>query len=127
MQGVEFEVEGGAGKVISADPDQLRLVFTNLLLNAAQANNNKGRIRMAVENDGADRVELRVIDGGPGIPPELRARVFEPFFTTKHRGTGLGLPTAKRIIEAHGGELQIGDAPAGGTIVRVLLPRRPLS
>ena len=62
---------------------------------------------------------------GPGIPPELRERVFEPFFTTKHRGTGLGLPTAKRIVEAHGGQLMLADSPSGGTVVRLSLPRHP--
>ena len=52
-----------------------------------------------------------------------RDRVFEPFFTTKHRGTGLGLPTARRIVEAHGGELTLANAPNGGTAARVTLPR----
>jgi signal transduction histidine kinase len=56
---------------------------------------------------------------------ELRERVFEPFFTTRHRGTGLGLPTAKRVIEAHGGDISLGDAPGGGAAVRIRLPRPP--
>jgi signal transduction histidine kinase len=127
MQGVDLAIQGDAGVTISADADQLRLVFTNLLLNAAQAMSNRGRIEVTIAVAGDDRLELRVIDTGPGIPPEIRARVFEPFFTTKHRGTGLGLPTAKRIVEAHGGELRIGDALMKGTVVRVILPRRPLS
>ena len=67
---------------------------------------------------------LTISDSGPGIPVELRERVFEPFFTTKTRGTGLGLPTAKRIVEAHGGEIAIAGAPRTGTMVRVVLPRR---
>ena len=127
MRGVDLEIHGSADVTISADADQLRLVFTNLLLNAAQAMNNRGRIDVAVAEAGDDRLELRVIDSGPGISPEIRARVFEPFFTTKHRGTGLGLPTAKRIVEAHGGELRIGEGPTKGTVVRVFLPRKPLS
>lgn len=127
MQGVDLEIQGDSGVTISADADQLRLVFTNLLLNAAQAMSNRGRIEVTIAVAGDDRLELRVIDTGPGIPAEIRARVFEPFFTTKHRGTGLGLPTAKRIVEAHGGELRIGDALMKGTVVRVILPRRPLS
>jgi signal transduction histidine kinase len=65
---------------------------------------------------------LAFVDRGPGMPPEVREKAFEAFFTTKHRGTGLGLPTARRIIEAHGGEIAI-DAPAGGgTVVSISLP-----
>jgi signal transduction histidine kinase len=63
-----------------------------------------------------------VEDTGPGIPADARARIFEPFFTTKHRGTGLGLPTVKRIVEAHHGTIAIEDRPGGGTRVRVVLP-----
>jgi two-component system sensor histidine kinase HydH len=63
-----------------------------------------------------------VCDVGSGVPSGVRDRVFEPFFTTKHRGTGLGLPTAKRIVEAHGGEIALLDRPGGGTIARVTLP-----
>ena len=65
---------------------------------------------------------LAFADHGPGMPPEVREKAFEAFFTTKHRGTGLGLPTARRIVEAHGGEIAI-DAPArGGTVVSISLP-----
>ena len=59
---------------------------------------------------------------GPGIPPDVRDKAFEPFFTTKHRGTGLGLPLAKRIIDAHGGDIHIDTPAAGGTVVLMLLP-----
>ena len=125
MRGVQLRVQGDLGVFASADTDQLRLVFTNLFLNAAQAMNNSGSIEVAVSTGDPDFLELTVTDTGPGIPVELRDRVFEPFFTTKHRGTGLGLPTAKRIIEAHGGELQLASAEPRGTIVRIRLPRRP--
>jgi signal transduction histidine kinase len=56
---------------------------------------------------------------------EVRERVFEPFFTTRHRGTGLGLPTARRVVEAHGGSIAMIDAPGGGAAVRIHLPRPP--
>ena len=56
------------------------------------------------------------------MPPEVREQAFEPFFTTKSRGTGLGLPLAKRIVDAHGGEIHIDTPPAGGTIVTLVLP-----
>jgi two-component system CheB/CheR fusion protein len=122
MSRVDLRIHAEPGLVAWADVTQLRLVFTNLLLNAAQAMNGAGCIEVAAAPSGAARFAFTVTDTGPGIPVELRARVFEPFFTTKHQGTGLGLPTAKRIIEAHGGELTLADAPAGGTVVQILLP-----
>ncbi|MEO7192411.1 MAG: ATP-binding protein [Vicinamibacterales bacterium] len=125
-KGVDLLVRGNARGLISADVDQLRIVFTNLLLNAAQAMGNNGRIEVVVDEQGDDRLCLTVADTGPGIPHELRERVFEPFFTTKHRGTGLGLPTARRIVEAHGGELTLTSGGGGGMVVKVTLPRRPL-
>ena len=69
-------------------------------------------------------VEIQIKDEGPGIPPDVRERLFEPFFTTRHRGTGLGLVTAKRLMEAHGGTLRLECPPGGGTIAIVSLPRR---
>ena len=66
------------------------------------------------------RVTVR--DSGPGIPADVRERIFTPFFTTKARGTGLGLPTAKRIVEAHGGSIAVRCPPGGGTTVEVALP-----
>jgi signal transduction histidine kinase len=58
------------------------------------------------------------------MPPDVREKVFEPFFTTKHRGTGLGLPIARRIVEAHGGTLEIDNPEAGGTTVLISLPAK---
>ena len=62
-------------------------------------------------------VRISILDNGPGLNPEQRARIFEPFFTTKARGTGLGLAIARRIMEAHGGEIAVGDAATGTEIV----------
>jgi two-component system NtrC family sensor kinase len=67
---------------------------------------------------------VRISDTGPGIPPEIRQKIFAPFFTTKTRGTGLGLSTAKRLIEAHRGSIDVYCPPGGGTEVRVALPAR---
>jgi signal transduction histidine kinase len=81
----------------------------------------EGRILVSIGvSDGTCRVT--VADGGPGIPPDIREKIFTPFFTTKARGTGLGLPTAKRLIEAHHGTIQIDCPPGGGTTVTVQLP-----
>jgi len=118
----EVQVEVDAqDAVIVADGEQLRIVFINLLMNAAQAMECRGRIVLSARVDGRG-CELAVQDAGPGMPEEVRGRVFEPFFTTKTRGTGLGLPTVKRIVEAHHGTIALECPPEGGTRVRVTLP-----
>ena len=61
-------------------------------------------------------------DDGPGLSAEARAHLFEPFFTTKPNGTGLGLPTSRRFVEAHGGVLEAATSPTGGALFRVRLP-----
>jgi len=71
---------------------------------------------------GARDYEIEITDSGGGIRPDVRDRVFEPFFTTKHRGTGLGLPIARRIVAAHGGTIEIETPESGGTVVLVSLP-----
>jgi PAS domain S-box-containing protein len=111
----------GDNPVVQADVEQLKTVFLNLLLNAAQANGHTGRILIDIHaNELAATVSIA--DEGPGIPDEVRGRIFEPFFTTKHRGTGLGLPTARRVIERHRGALDVDCPPSGGTVVTVTLP-----
>jgi PAS domain S-box-containing protein len=111
----------GARPTIQADAEQLQVVFLNLLLNAAQASGTGGEVRVDISPaDGFSRV--RIVDFGPGIAPEVRERIFEPFFTTKHRGTGLGLPTARRVIERHHGTIEFECPAGGGTVVTVTLP-----
>ena len=83
----------------------------------------QGRITVQARNVGGWQ-ELRIIDQGAGIPPEIQEHLFEPFFTTKHRGTGLGLPTARRILEGHGGSIALDCPPGGGTVAIVRLPVR---
>jgi PAS domain S-box-containing protein len=120
LSGVAIHVDADA-VVVRADLELLKLALSNLVINSAQAMNGEGEIRItASSHDGWH--ELRVLDTGPGIPPDIRERLFEPFFTTKHRGTGLGLPTARRIIEAHGGTLTLDCPPTGGTIATIRLP-----
>ena len=99
---------------VPADADMLRIVFQNLLINGAHAMQGNGTIRVAVETVDAT-CQIAFIDGGPGIPAEIRDKIFTPFFTTKSRGSGLGLPTAKRLIEAHQGQIAIDCPPSGGT------------
>ena len=117
---VEVRIEG-ARPTIQADAEQLQTVFTNLLLNAAQAAGGSGEVRIDIlAKDGLCSVSI--VDQGPGIPSDVREKIFEPFFTTKHRGTGLGLPTARRVIERHKGTIEFDCPPGGGTTVTVTLP-----
>lgn len=114
----------GDRPTVHADREQLQTVFLNLLLNAAQASGSASDVRVTIA---ATDVQARVIiaDRGPGIPADVREKIFEPFFTTKHRGTGLGLPTAKRVVERHHGTIAFECPPSGGTIVTVTLPTDP--
>jgi PAS domain S-box-containing protein len=106
---------------IVADLDQLKLVLLNLLINGAQAMEGRGVLSVSFRTTPGWH-EVRVVDQGPGLSPEAKEHLFEPFFTTKHRGTGLGLATARRILEGHGGTIEL-DGPAGaGTTVIVRLP-----
>jgi two-component system sensor kinase FixL len=106
---------------VQGDPELLRIVFQNLLINAAQAMHSRGTIQATITAaEGTQQVDIA--DTGPGIPPEERDKVFRPFFTTKARGTGLGLATAKRFIELHSGTITISCPPAGGTVVTIKLP-----
>lgn len=105
-----------------ADPDQVGQVLLNLSLNALQALNGEGRIRLSSSQDG-DKARLVVEDNGPGLPAGDPEQVFDPFFSTKEMGTGLGLAIARRLVQAHGGEIRAGKSELGGARFEVLLPR----
>jgi signal transduction histidine kinase len=97
------------------------VVFQNILMNAAQAMDGQGHVDVTITHaDG--HCLVAIADQGPGMPEEVRAKAFDAFFTTKHRGTGLGLPIARRVVEAHGGKMVIDMPPTGGTTVSVELP-----
>lgn len=112
------------GARVRGNSDRLLQVFLNILLNAADAMEGKGRIfvRCAVVGD---VVRVTIGDTGPGIPEEFRRRVFEPFYTTKPpgRGTGLGLSVAWNIVTEHDGSIAVGERAGGGAEFRVDLPR----
>ena len=116
---VEVTVEGDE-VIAQADGEMLRAAVFNLLINAAQAMEGRGRIRVAVAA-GLPVAAITVHDSGPGIPADVREQMFEPFFTTKARGGGLGLAIARRTAEMHDGSLAL-DCPAeGGTVATLRL------
>ena len=86
----------------------------------------RGTIRVSLAAM-ADTCQIVFADEGPGIPAEVREKIFTPFFTTKSRGSGLGLPTARRLIEAHRGTITIACPLAGGTVVTIQLPGETLA
>lgn len=142
-EGKEIEVRTAVppGLAVKADAGQLRQLLWNLLLNAAQAMEGRGELRLvaaaaseptAQETEGAIRtsaegegipgVEISVSDTGVGIAPEALDHIFDPFFTTKRAGSGLGLATVHRIVEANGGRVSVESALHAGTTFRVWLP-----
>ena len=126
---VRLEFDGPAEEVCARASEQaLSEVLSNLILNAIEAHPNGARpgggcVRVRLEREG-DRVEIRVEDDGPGISPELRAKIFQPFFTTKATGTGLGLSIVARRVDEMGGTLSCESPLDGGigTRFRVTLP-----
>ena len=121
-----FEVHLGEGLGrVRMNPGRIEQVVINLLVNAGHAAQpvEHGRVSVTTRN-GDGHVEIAVEDNGPGVPEELRARVFEPFFTTKQReqGTGMGLAISKRIVDEHGGTLELACEPGRPTRFTVRLP-----
>lgn len=112
--------------IVRADRDQIVQVLTNLVQNALDAVKDKGEageVRVVVGTDGPATVTVTVRDNGPGIPPEIAARLFEPYATTKPHGTGLGLAIAQRIAIEHNGELSsVPSRPGEGATFRLVLP-----
>src|SRR5678815_4554771 len=124
---------GGVTLGIEVDPElpvvravggQLEQVLINLITNAVHAVENGGRVVVRAQADGPATVMLEVADSGPGISEEDRERIFEPFFTTKSdgKGSGLGLPIVRNIVEQHHGEICVGRSDLGGAVFRVTLP-----
>ena len=106
--------------VINADPEMTRAVLLNLLLNACYAG---GHQPVEIETALVDGTcEIRVLDRGPGIPPEVREHLFEPFISARQGGTGLGLAIARRLTQQQGGTIALDDREGGGTLAVVRLP-----
>ena len=120
FQGIHVRIEGEPARVV-ADAELLKIVFVNLLVNAGHAMQGRGTIQVSLSSI-ADMCQIAFTDEGPGIPVDVLEKIFTPFFTTKARGSGLGLPTVRRLIEAHRGTISIACPSEGGTVVTVQLP-----
>lgn len=123
-EGVELSFQADELGLLNADSDQLKQVVTNLVQNALDASSRCESPRVSVElrHGPGDTVKLTVTDNGPGVAPELRAKLFEPYNTTKPHGTGLGLAIVQRIAVEHGGDIVYRDADAGGAVFELTLP-----
>jgi two-component system sensor kinase FixL len=107
-----------------ADANLVTISLQNLLINAGQAQQGRGTVRVNLRaTPGFNHIEI--VDEGPGIPAEIRADLFRPFKTTKARGTGLGMATAKRLIESQSGTIAVDSPATGGTVVTLTLPAAP--
>lgn len=120
---IEFAVND-ALPLVEHDPGQVNQVMLNLLLNAIQSMDKPGIIRVNLGRLDDDTVAVMVADQGKGIAPEHLPNIFRPFFTTKGHGTGLGLSLARRIVEAHGGNIEVESTLGQGTRFIVELPVR---
>jgi PAS domain S-box-containing protein len=115
--------------LIHGDQYQLAQLFTNLLMNAYEAMDGRGRVEITARtirvddgSEGREAVVVEFADEGPGMPPDVADRVFNPFFTTKPQGSGLGLAIVRKIVDAHDGSIDLETAPGRGTLIRVTLP-----
>lgn len=109
---------------LQLDAEQLTICLHNIFLNARQAMHDRGEIFVTLRQEGNEAV-IEIRDTGPGIPEELQAKIFEPFFSTREGGSGLGLYTCRRIIEAHGGRIEVESRPGEGALFRLRLPLVP--
>jgi signal transduction histidine kinase len=128
QRGVSIVLDLEIVPVLDTDSDDLQQVLLNVLKNALDAaGEREDSARVSVRssydnNNGTVRVDIS--DNGPGIPPEIQAKIFQPFFTTKsrHKGTGLGLAVSKRIVEQHDGSLSFNSVAGDGTTFSIEVP-----
>ena len=128
-ENISLELIPYSGKdLVSGDDESLKQVFSNLITNAIKYNEPNGRVRIIIEDD-EDSMAVNVEDTGIGIPEEHLPYIFDQFYRIKKdgekksAGTGLGLSIAKKIVDAHGGAIQVKSEPGKGSIFRVLLPK----
>lgn len=115
-----------AETLVRGDGEKLRQSFLNIIINALQATPAGGNVRISISGQTGDTCRITFSDSGQGIEPHVLPRIFEPFFTTKPDGSGLGLAITRKIIEGHGGTLEVESQPGQGTTVIVCLPVLPI-
>ena len=118
---VELKAGITPGRVATGDPEKLRQVVINLIVNALDAMPESGTLTVKVSS-ARSIVAIEIGDSGPGIDPRILPEIFDPFFTTKEAGTGLGLSIVRKIVDQHGGRIELDSLPGRGTRVRVELP-----
>lgn len=130
---IEFTIESEPSILpVYADAAQLYRVFQNIIMNSRQAMEDKGNIKIKIQNyinDGelkdlkkGNYVCLTITDSGPGIPKEYIDKIFDPFFTMKKEGKGLGLSIVKNVIEKSGGKIEVESISEIGTTFRIYIP-----
>lgn len=110
-------IRGQSLPEIHGDPEQLKEILVNLIVNACEAMGNCGEIIIheeVITQESIPCIAISITDSGPGVPDSLKEKIFQPFFTTKEQGTGLGLSIAARILEEHGGRLTVASKPGMG-------------
>ncbi|MET1083894.1 MAG: ATP-binding protein [Burkholderiales bacterium] len=128
LKSIDVRKDLGDVPAIRCSPSQINQIFLNLVTNAAQAAKHHGAvITLRSRTEGTDRVAVEVEDNGTGIPPEVVPKIFDPFFTTKEigKGTGLGLSIAYKIVQQHGGRIDVASTVGKGTRFTVVLPIAP--
>ena len=127
LRGIGIETPPASSASLSCDPERLAQVLLNLLLNAVQFSPDMGVVEVTHElrvlPHGAFQTIL-IRDEGPGVDPACRERIFDPFYTTRPQGTGLGLSIASRLMDEHGGWIEVDNRPTGGAEFRLYLPAR---
>ena len=120
----KVELQNGSSQsfpLLSIDDLRIKQVLINLLINAVEASSEGDVVKVCCYKEKGNFL-IEVIDCGCGIPAEKREEIFTPFFTTKHGGTGLGLPIAKKIVEAHQGYLEVQNNFEKGVTFKVIIP-----
>lgn len=130
--GIALKISG-RGKIINVDPDRIKQAILNICLNAIEAvreairNKKQGEKQYCISIDVTELEKnfcITIKDNGPGIEKDILTRIFDPYFTTKNEGTGLGLSNVRKILEAHGGSIEVTSEKGTGTVFSLYLPKR---
>lgn len=120
---IDLQKEYGRNVEAEVDKDQIKQILLNIFLNASQAIQGHGRIRIITQHE-EDNVSISILDSGIGISKDIIDKLFDPFFTTKEKGTGLGLAIVHQLIELHGGKIEVRCVMNSGTEFKLILPIR---